>query len=600
MKISLFFFLTTLSALVSGSSASNKVPCGLRAWVRAEDLSPNHVSDGELRVQVKQANCTNQIVSVALRLQLSEFSEVKYMKDGAFIPRNQTVVEPIIHWGPTAYQEAVYRDEGYEQAKGDPAVWTVKAETRTAWSTKAVLIENSPNISQPIVVPFIVSSPAVNYPPAAKNSRLHSMGPRTRFSDTVISYRYVAVVTLADGRVVEVPAGYTNFVPVSQVLPTHNPFTLNTTFADPSRCDGGYSRPSWYFHLDRCLPAENRTRYVAEVTLEEGNVVRQGQPLKGRVTIHSTQGSTTMDSIQVTVVGIRHDRWAHEQAAAGGDTDFSSSAPCRSSWSNAMLSPDSEDHAHIFDQAIPQWKQTLQHPHRLSAAKPYFDFELQVPQATMPEFSSYYGTDQTFLHFGLNVRYNSDRVEECKAGGPAVTDFIAETSSMVEPSDRTMAEHALWDEHTPVGQPAYSPNWFAKLNLNVLFPIIVLGDTSSQSVDHYLTPGLPSPVILPARADITFPITHPVVREEPYADTCARLLQPGDPNPVSYFLAPVPFGSGCEAFETPYPDPAVVDRAGCYAGVLWKKKIVAEERGLLPSRNKDVESEESGDQSSFM
>ncbi|KAJ6581812.1 hypothetical protein B0H19DRAFT_890359, partial [Mycena capillaripes] len=49
--------------------------CTVRAWVRAEDLSPDHVSRGELRIKVPRAECANQIASVSLRLQLDEFGE---------------------------------------------------------------------------------------------------------------------------------------------------------------------------------------------------------------------------------------------------------------------------------------------------------------------------------------------------------------------------------------------------------------------------------------------------------------------------------------------------------------------------------------------
>ncbi|KAJ7323623.1 hypothetical protein DFH08DRAFT_617745, partial [Mycena albidolilacea] len=49
--------------------------CVVDARVRAEDLAPDHVSHGELRINVKQAHCADRIVSVALRLQLEEFSE---------------------------------------------------------------------------------------------------------------------------------------------------------------------------------------------------------------------------------------------------------------------------------------------------------------------------------------------------------------------------------------------------------------------------------------------------------------------------------------------------------------------------------------------
>jgi hypothetical protein len=69
--------------------------CTVQAWVRAEDLSPDHISHsasfiirckcanetsvGELRVKVKEPRCANQVTSVALRLQLLEFGEVKYL-----------------------------------------------------------------------------------------------------------------------------------------------------------------------------------------------------------------------------------------------------------------------------------------------------------------------------------------------------------------------------------------------------------------------------------------------------------------------------------------------------------------------------------------
>ncbi|KAJ6528706.1 hypothetical protein B0H10DRAFT_258187 [Mycena sp. CBHHK59/15] len=84
MKPLLFALLSTASLAVA-SQASNSTesvqdseePCKVYAQVRAEDLSPDHVSRGELRVKVKQAHCANQVASVVLRLQLDEFGEEK-------------------------------------------------------------------------------------------------------------------------------------------------------------------------------------------------------------------------------------------------------------------------------------------------------------------------------------------------------------------------------------------------------------------------------------------------------------------------------------------------------------------------------------------
>ncbi|KAJ7491907.1 hypothetical protein FB451DRAFT_1388358 [Mycena latifolia] len=575
---------SVLAALIWPASAVDvdKDPCGLRAWVRAEDLSPSRVSNGELRVQVKQANCTTHIVSVALRLQLSEFSEVKYMKDGALIPGissgNHSAVTPMVRW-PAGIKHLMYEDDAFEKAKTDPAVWAVKAEGRIAWTTEALLIKGSLNFSQPIVTPFVVSSPAVNYPPATERYRwLLDRGKMARHSETALTYRYVAVVTFDDGRVVEVPAGYTNFVPAAQVLSTNTPVTVNGTFGTIT-CNGDYPLPlssKLDRNLDRCLPEEKRSTFIAEVTFDGGNVVQRGQLLKGRATIHSSGGSTMMDMADVSLVTIRHDHWAHEQAVAGGDTSFASSAPCRSLRFHSMLSPDSPNHAHIFDERrTPRWASFSSGPYVLFAAKPHFEFEIQVPPDAVPDFTTHYVTGQNFLELGLLVRFNEERVAECtKRGGAPVADFVDDVPVLPEAA----AEAGLWDDQTPVGAPRYS-DWECKLGLNLRVPITVVGDAPVHEVDDYRAPGRPSPVLLPARAPIAFPAARPVVRVEPQADTAARLLQAGEPG--EHFM---PQGLA-------YPDPVVADRAGGYAGVLWRKKLVAEERGILPSGQESVQEE---------
>ncbi|KAJ6527256.1 hypothetical protein DFH09DRAFT_1328222 [Mycena vulgaris] len=590
MKPVLLSVLLTVLSGVAFVGAVDKYPCGLQASVRAEDLSPNHISDGELRVQVKQPNCTSQIVSVALRLQLSEFSEVKYMKNGAFIPRidpgNQTAAMQSVRW-PAGVHYVRYEDEAFEKAKTDPAVWHVKAEHRTAWSTEVLLIENSPNFSQPIVTPFVVISPGVNYPPAAQ--RHHMFGGEdsmSRHSDTALSYHYVAVVTLDDGRVVEVPAGYTNFVPTSQIPPSSTPVTLNATF-ETLTCNGDYPLSVPSSNLERCLPEEYRSRFTVEVTLDAGNVVRQGHPIEGRATIHSSGGSTMMDMADLSLVSIRHDHWAHEQAAAGGDTNFASSAPCRTPWSTSLLSPDSPDHAHLFGEHPNYGARPGEQIHLLGASNRAFDFTLPVPPSTVPNSASHYASHQTFLHIGLRVRFNTAHVAQCaQRDGAPVTAFADNDDA------DALAEAALWNEDTPVGQPAYASTWECKLSTTARVPLTVVPPVHAPQphADHRAR-GVPSPVILRARAPVVFPVARPVVRAEPAADTAARLMQASSDAPV-FMLS-----SGCEELELPYPDPAAADRAGCYAGILWKKKLVAEERGLLPARKEPgVEQEGNGQQ----
>ncbi|KAJ7622908.1 hypothetical protein DFH06DRAFT_1009006, partial [Mycena polygramma] len=120
-------------------------PCTIRAWVRAQDLSPDHISHGELRIKVPRAECANQIASVALRLQLDEFGEVKFLKKGAVLPE----VRPSNQSAPSGYadwtgSDVVYDYQAYEDRFSNPELWTVKAEERRAWTTQATLLDNNP------------------------------------------------------------------------------------------------------------------------------------------------------------------------------------------------------------------------------------------------------------------------------------------------------------------------------------------------------------------------------------------------------------------------------------------------------------------------
>ncbi|EJD36953.1 hypothetical protein AURDEDRAFT_174024 [Auricularia subglabra TFB-10046 SS5] len=68
--------LLVLSAFYGLATAATSLPdpCTVKAWVRADDLSPNAVSHGELKVKLIQP-CANTIKSIALRLRLDEYAE---------------------------------------------------------------------------------------------------------------------------------------------------------------------------------------------------------------------------------------------------------------------------------------------------------------------------------------------------------------------------------------------------------------------------------------------------------------------------------------------------------------------------------------------
>ncbi|KAJ7695018.1 hypothetical protein B0H17DRAFT_438936 [Mycena rosella] len=141
-----------ITSIVARARSSTELDedCKVQAWVRAEDLAPDHISHGDLRIKVKPAHCANRIASVALRLQLDEFGDVKYLRRGAVLPEihisnNQTVPMDVFGFFGGNSNDVVYDYSAYDRAISDSAFWVVKGEERRAWSTEVVLFQNNPS-----------------------------------------------------------------------------------------------------------------------------------------------------------------------------------------------------------------------------------------------------------------------------------------------------------------------------------------------------------------------------------------------------------------------------------------------------------------------
>ncbi|KAJ7933832.1 hypothetical protein B0H13DRAFT_683881 [Mycena leptocephala] len=596
----LLFAVVSLASEVE-TETTQPEPCTVRAWVRAEDLSPDHISRGELRIKAPRAECAHQIESVALRLQLDEFGEFKFLKKGVVLPEVQAANQSTGGYGDWMEGDVVYDYQAHDDGLSDPELWTVKAEERRAWMTEATLLENNPDLSNPIISPFTVAVPAVNYPPVIYRYRqLNDPVKRHAYSD--LSYRYIAVVTFADGRTEHVQAGHTAFVPASEEVAALAPFTWNTTFTvskcDWSRGDSPASKKRAN-NMERCLPEAQRSTFAAEITLEEGNVVRKGRPLKGRMTVRAIKdGSTTMSDISVGIRTVRRHHWAQAHAAAGGDAEFynATSGVCQQSTGGQTLDTGSDRFTSVFDEDEDGWKVRRLGLESKTArsiitppARQYFDFdfELQVPHDTPVDFASYYNSDENLLNFRLTVLYSPD-VAKCI--DPVTFKLVEAKDEISTVDDAAKIEEGLWDSFTRVGKPKDSTSALRRrLTLQARVPIIVVGDAPPvRAVAHYLTPDAPAPVICNgAQADpsLLFPVAQPVFTVEALANTSARLMQPGSTDPVQVSQQFM----NMTRFNKKYPDPAQDYRPGEFAGLLWKKKIVAEERGIWPVRTEVVD-----------
>ncbi|KAJ7226698.1 hypothetical protein GGX14DRAFT_417156 [Mycena pura] len=605
------FLAATVAAALSRNVAepTGSSDCKVQAWVRAEDLTPDHVSHGELRIKVVQPHCANSIASVALRLELTEFGEVKHLRKGAVLPEikksdNQTLKDDILSWGwvGNAATEVVYDYGPYDRAMSDPALWVVKAEERTVWSTEATLFDNNPTFSRPIVKPFLVASPAVNYPPSFINYHrsINNMKPVKRHAGSNLGYHYIAVVNFTDGRTVDLRAGHTTFVPISpKPLPAPIPFTWNATFSENEHCQQDLPQNQKASEVrERCLPENLRSVFVAEVTLEDGNTIQRGKPLKGRVTVHSSNGSTKMSDISVTFTNTVTPSWAVERATTGGDPDFHCLLCQYSSISSGAISADSSpwlfEKKRDDDSSVWTSERHQTHHSLLTEAKPYFDFELPILRTAVPNFSSYYSSIEAVLQLELTVSHSRD-VADCIHGVDEFNKYDIFDNSEDEPTadDISKTEEGLWDSYTAVGEPRQSEIlWRRTLCLQTTVPLVILGDISEKPVEHYLSPRQPSPIILTSPVDVAFTPAHPVITEEPLVNTSARLmLSDGTFDP---YESRRNFWNRTRLFARHRaPDPAAHYNEGDYAGLLWKKKVVAEERGILPAVTAEGEARDS-------
>ncbi|KIM76920.1 hypothetical protein PILCRDRAFT_825925 [Piloderma croceum F 1598] len=168
-----------------------------------------------------------------------------------------------------AFRDLDY-DKYYESLR-DPALWVVKAEERTAFKSVVTLIEKPFDYSQPVVVPFTVAVPNVNYPPVL-NLGGYSVSSDTGLeTDSKHAYRYIALIAFKSGHKVEIPAGYTTFDPVHDTFIPTGAFSTNVTFEEEIRG----SRD----HFDNCTADMEKTIFGAQITLEGGDVVRTGECL---------------------------------------------------------------------------------------------------------------------------------------------------------------------------------------------------------------------------------------------------------------------------------------------------------------------------------
>ncbi|KAJ7016019.1 hypothetical protein C8F04DRAFT_622358 [Mycena alexandri] len=570
----------TESLVDQSDEKETPAPCEVRAWVRAEDLSPDHVSRGELRIKASPAECANQVASVALRLQFDEFGEVKYLKKGAVIPEvqasNQTAPAEYPDWMGS---DVVLDYQVHDDALSNPELWTVKAEERRAWTTEATLLDNTPDLRIPLLHRSLSpSQPSIIHPSlhdtAVTMAPLHSI----RSATWAIATSPLSNLSMGVARMCSQVTP--RLCPPRRRGPQPVPFIANQTFADFDCGRDSLAVKERAEQLENCLPEAQRSTFIAEITLEAGNVVQLGQTLKGRVTVRGTNGSTVMSRISIHLLSLSRDHWAQAQAADGGSAEFydATSSPCYGGGNDWVLNANSTSFDSIFIDTDNQIFLTKLWVHQeLNLTKPYIDFELEVPHDMPVDFASYY----SHIESSIRIHPHCAVLPGCGQMHAARASVVLDEQILAEDSAKT--EEGLWDMYTPIARQAES-HYYRAMDLRADIPVVVMSNASANSIAHYLSPGALAPVLrrgAAAKKPVSFPLVDPVFNVEAPANTSARLLQSGTTDPYQRFQQQMNFARR----ELEIPDPTNEYRLGSFAGVLWRKKVVAEERGLWPLPN---------------
>jgi hypothetical protein len=295
-----------------------------------------------------------------------------------------------------------------------------------------------------------------------------------------------------------------------------------------------------------------------------------------------------MSDIGVNIRTVQWHHWAHAHAAAGGDTEFynATSGICQQWTATQTLEAESDTFASVFDenddnrmaQNLAPFAQSTVTPLR-----PYFDFdfELQIPHDTPVDFASYYNNVENILNFDLTLFYSSEIAECIYPGRIKSTDAEDELSTV---DDAAKTEEGLRDTYTRVEKAQDSTStWQRRLTLQATVPIIVVSDAPPARAvahAHYLTPGVPAPVLrggAQVEMPASFPVAQPVFTVEALVNTTARLMQPGTTDPAHWHQRLWDI-----TWRMLLPDPTRDYRGGEFVGLLWKNRIVAEERGIWP------------------
>ncbi|KIJ63027.1 hypothetical protein HYDPIDRAFT_168634 [Hydnomerulius pinastri MD-312] len=229
--------LIALLGSVGGSHASSE--CRPQAWVRAPDLAPGAIVQGDARLKITGECPLIETASLGLRFKERSFVKASLSGEALKAPVKMTSsmrwtepenFSPSSPWVLPASQIANYSTSlAYEQAVLNKELWIVREEERIVFeSIQALDIgKDESGFPRDVVQDFAILVPFTNFPPALDYADDLNFDTRHgEFVNAESMYEYFVRVGFTNGTVREIPAGFTAFQPVYDSL--HNPGGLKS------------------------------------------------------------------------------------------------------------------------------------------------------------------------------------------------------------------------------------------------------------------------------------------------------------------------------------------------------------------------------------
>ncbi|KAF8122592.1 hypothetical protein EV363DRAFT_1456411 [Boletus edulis] len=217
--------------------------CSLQAWVRAPDLAPGSIIQGDARLRLTTGCPTVGSASLGLRFKERSFVKASRSTETTKRPREEAVIDIFDpeHAGPSSPWVLPPYDAFncsanmmFEEIVKNKDLWLVREEERVVFESTQVIDmgEMQPGSVRDVVRDFAILVPSTNFPPAL--DYLHSL-VRMRegeFANVEAIYEYFVRVAFTNGTMIEIPAGFTAFHPLydppSNALVQSNTVQLQT------------------------------------------------------------------------------------------------------------------------------------------------------------------------------------------------------------------------------------------------------------------------------------------------------------------------------------------------------------------------------------